>query len=213
MKILLADDHKIFREGLKNLFDKFPDMKVIAEANNGADTVKLAEELLPDLIIMDISMPVLNGIEATRSILEKNPKIKIVILSMHSDRRFVKESLKAGAVGYMLKDSAFEELNFAIRSIMQNQTYLSPQITDFLIKDYLKNMEKEESNVFNILTVREREVLQFLAEGVSTKQIASNLNLSAKTVETHRKQIMDKLNIHSIAELTKYAIREGITIL
>lgn len=210
-KIIIADDHKIMREGLKALIEKQPDMEVAAEAQDGLEVTKLARKLLPQVIIMDIGMPEMNGIDATRQVISENKEIKIIALSMHSDRRFVLEMLKAGASGYLLKDSAFEELVNAVHTVMSGQSYLSPRITDIVVKEYLYNQSKSESTVFNVLTVREREVLQLLAEGKSTKQIASTLNLSVKTVETHRQQIMDKLEIRTVAELTKYAIREGLT--
>ncbi|MEN6617824.1 MAG: response regulator transcription factor [Syntrophorhabdus sp.] len=211
IRIIVADDHKIMREGLKALIDKQPDMEVAAEAQDGLTTTKLARKLLPQVIIMDIGMPEMNGIDATRQIVSENKDVKIIALSMHSDRRFVLEMLKAGASGYLLKDSAFEELVTAVHTVMGNQSYLSPRITDIVVKEYLGNIPKNESSVFNVLTAREREVLQHLAEGKSTKQIASTLNLSVKTVETHRQQIMDKLELRTVAELTKYAIREGLT--
>jgi DNA-binding NarL/FixJ family response regulator len=211
IRIVVADDHKIMREGLKALIDKQPDMEVAAEAQDGLTATKLARKLLPHIIIMDIGMPEMNGIDATRQIVSENKDVKIVALSMHSDRRFVLEMLKAGASGYLLKDSAFEELVNAVHTVMEGQPYLSPRITDIIVKEYLYNLPRNEPNVFTILTVREREVLQHLAEGKSTKQIASTLNLSVKTVETHRQQIMDKLEIRTVAELTKYAIREGLT--
>jgi DNA-binding NarL/FixJ family response regulator len=160
---------------------------------------------------MDIGMPEMNGIDATREIVAETKDVKIIALSMHSDRRFVLEMLKAGASGYLLKDSAFEELVTAVHTVMTGQSYLSPRITDIVVKEYLHNLPRNDSTAFSILTQREREVLQHLAEGKTTKQIASTLNLSVKTVETHRQQIMDKLQIRSVAELTKYAIREGIT--
>ncbi|MHB8110854.1 MAG: response regulator transcription factor [Syntrophorhabdaceae bacterium] len=210
IRIIIADDHKIMREGLKALIEKQPDMEVAAEAQDGLTTTKLARKLLPHVIIMDIGMPEMNGIDATRQIVAENKDVKIIALSMHSDRRFVLEMLKAGASGYLLKDSAFEELVTAVHTIMSGQSYLSPRITDIVVKEYLSNQPKE-SSVFSVLTVREREVLQHLAEGKSTKQIASTLNLSVKTVETHRQQIMDKLELRTVAELTKYAIREGLT--
>jgi DNA-binding NarL/FixJ family response regulator len=210
-KIVIADDHKIMREGLKALIEKQPDMEVAAEAQDGLTATKLARKLLPQVIIMDIGMPEMNGIDATRQIISENKDIKIIALSMHSDRRFVLEMLKAGASGYLLKDSAFEELVNAVHTVMTGQSYLSPRITDIVVKEYLYNLPKSESTVFTVLTVREREVLQLLAEGKSTKQIAATLNLSVKTVETHRQQIMEKLEIRTVAELTKYAIREGLT--
>ncbi|MBP1747681.1 MAG: DNA-binding response regulator [Deltaproteobacteria bacterium] len=199
------------REGLKALIEKQPDMEVAAEAQDGLAVTKLARKLMPHVIIMDIGMPEMNGIDATRQVISENKDIKIIALSMHSDRRFVLEMLKAGASGYLLKDSAFEELVTAVHTVMTGQSYLSPRITDIVVKEYLGSQSKNESTVFTVLTVREREVLQLLAEGKSTKQIASTLNLSVKTVETHRQQIMDKLEIRTVAELTKYAIREGLT--
>ena len=213
IRILLADDHKIVRDGLRALLEKQSGMEVIAEAEDGRTTVQMVQELLTDVVIMDIAMPDMNGIEATRQITTIAPNVKVVALSMHSDKRFVVEMLEAGAAGYMLKDCAFEELANAIRSVAANRTYLSPKIADIIIKDYTRLFPKTEFSVFSILTHREREVLQLLAEGKKTKEISSSLNVSVKTVETYRKQLMDKLDIHSIAELTKYAIREGLTTL
>ena len=210
-KIILADDHKIIREGLRSLLEKQDDMEVIAEADNGLTTVNLVQKLHPDVVIMDIGMPEMNGIDATTKITTEFKGVQVIALSMHSDRRFVMQMLKAGATGYLLKDSAFEELVTAIHTVMRRQHYLSQKITDVIVEECLQNLPKNETNVFTVLTPREREVLQLIAEGKSTKQIASVLNVSVKTIETHRQQIMDKLNIHSVAELTKYAIREGIT--
>ncbi|MCX5817019.1 MAG: response regulator transcription factor [Proteobacteria bacterium] len=210
-RILLADDHKIIREGLRALLEKEPDMEVVGEAQDGLTTIKLAKKLLPNIIIMDIGMPDMNGIDATRQIFSETQGIKVIALSMHSDRRFVLQMLKAGASGYLLKDSAFEELALAIKTVMAGQPYLSPKITDVVIKEYIVSLPKNEESVFTKITVREREVLQLLAEGKATKQIAAFLNVSVKTIETHRQQIMEKLDIHSVAELTKYAIREGLT--
>jgi DNA-binding NarL/FixJ family response regulator len=210
-KILLADDHKIIREGLRALLEKESDMEVVGEAQDGLTTIKLAKKLLPNIVIMDIGMPDMNGIDATRQIFSETQGIKVIALSMHSDRRFVLQMLKAGASGYLLKDSAFEELALAIKTVMAGQPYLSPKITDVVIKEYIVSLPKNEETVFTKITVREREVLQLLAEGKATKQIAAFLNVSVKTIETHRQQIMEKLDIHSIAELTKYAIREGLT--
>lgn len=212
IKILLSDDHKLFRQGLRTLLEKQSDMTVTGEADNGISTIELSEKLLPDVILMDISMPDMNGIEATKRIISNNPAIKIIALSMHSDKRFITEMLKSGASGYLLKDSAFEELSIAIRTVMKNQSYLSSTITDIVIRDYI-NIKNKENSAFTLLSSREREVLQLLSEGKTTKEIALCLQVSNKTIETHRKQIMDKLNIYSMAELTKYAIREGITAL
>ena len=210
-RILLADDHKIIREGLRALLEKEPDMEVVGEAQDGLTTIKLAKKLLPNIVIMDIGMPDMNGIDATRQIFSETQGIKVIALSMHSDRRFVLQMLKAGASGYLLKDSAFEELALAIKTVIAGQPYLSPKITDVVIKEYIISLPKNEESVFTKITVREREVLQLITEGKSTKQIAAFLNVSVKTIETHRQQIMEKLDIHSIAELTKYAIREGLT--
>jgi DNA-binding NarL/FixJ family response regulator len=212
VKILLADDHKIMREGLKALLEKQLDIQVMAEAENGLEAVRLTRKIKPDIVIMDIGMEELNGIEATRQIVAEVPGVKIIALSMHSDKRFVIEMLKAGAFGYLLKDSAPEELTSAIRAVAANQPYLSPKITDVVLKDYLGALSLQtEPTAFTVLTPREREVLQLIAEGNTTKEIASALQVSVKTIETHRQQMMEKLNIRSVAELTKYAIREGLT--
>nr|HID59598.1 response regulator transcription factor [Desulfobacterales bacterium] len=211
IRILLADDHKIMREGLRSLLEKESDLEVVAEAENGRRAVQLTLKFKPHIVIMDISMPDLNGIEATRQIIGELPDVKIICLSMHSDRRFVAGILKAGASGYLLKDCAFEELVYAVRTVVANRTYLSPAIADIVVEDYLRQLSRPDSSVSSVLTPREREVLQLLAEGWSTKQIASHLHVSFKTIETHRRQIMDKLGVHSIAELTKYAVREGLT--
>jgi DNA-binding NarL/FixJ family response regulator len=213
IKVLLADDHEIVREGLRALIEKQPNMEVVAEAENGRTAVELAKKLSPDVIIMDVAMPDLNGIEATRQIVAKAPSIKVIALSMHSDRRFVVEMLRAGASGYLLKDCAFEELFNAIRAVVINRIYLSPKISDIVARDFIRLFPKTEFSVFSVLTPRQHQVLQLLSEGKNTKQIAFHLQVSAKTVETYRLQIMDKLDIHSIAELTKYAIREGLTTL
>ncbi|MBF0548039.1 MAG: response regulator transcription factor [Candidatus Riflebacteria bacterium] len=210
-KILIADDHRIFREGLKTLFEKQTNFKVVGEASDGLLAVELAAKTSPDLVIMDISMPGLNGIEAAKMILQKKPDIHIIALSMHSDRRFVTEALKSGIRGYLLKDSAFEELNIAVRTVLNKKTFLSSTITEIVVKDFLHQTSEKSTSAFIDLTPREREILQQLAEGKTTKEIAKSFSISIKTVETHRKQIMDKLNLHSIAELTKYAIREGLT--
>jgi DNA-binding NarL/FixJ family response regulator len=211
VKILIADDHKIIREGLRALIERKPGMEVIGEVENGRKAVQLVQELLIDIIVMDIAMPDLNGIEATRQIVARAPSIKVIALSMHSDKRFVVEMLKAGASGFLLKDCAFEELIYAINAVRANRTYLSPKIADMMIKDYVHFLPMGELSVFSVLTPRQRQVLQLLSEGKGASYIAHDLQVSVKTVETYRQQIMDKLNIHSIAELTKYAIREGLT--
>jgi len=211
VRILLADDHKIIAEGLRNLLEKNPAFTVVGHASEGLAAVRLAASLSPDLVIMDISMPGLNGFEATRRILDADPRVKVIALSMHKDGHYIAAALKSGAVGYVLKESAFEELAAAIQSVMKGQSYLSASIADTVIKDYIRHLEKQGSGAFSVLNPREREVLQSLSEGLSTKEIAARLKVSVKTVETYRAQIMNKLNIHSVAELTKYAIREGIT--
>ncbi|MBN2179281.1 MAG: response regulator transcription factor [Deltaproteobacteria bacterium] len=211
IKILVADDHKIVRDGLRTLIEKENGMEVIAEAEDGRSAVKQAKKLLPDIVIMDITMPDLNGIDATRAIFEEASGVKVIALSMHSDRRFVSGMLEAGASAYLLKDSAFEELATAIRAVVANQIYLSPKIADIVVRRFVSKSTSTERSAFTELTKREREVLQLLAEGVSTKEIAGRLNLSVKTVETHRANIMDKLDIHAISKLVKYAIREGLT--
>ncbi|MHC4483462.1 MAG: response regulator [Planctomycetota bacterium] len=211
IKILLADDHKITRQGLRSLLEKEADMQVVAEAEEGRTAVRLVRELLPDMVIMDVTMPDLNGMEAARQIVYAFPDVKIIALSMHSDALFVTEMLRSGASGYLLKDCAFEELVRAIRTVTAGKTYLSPSISGVVVNDYLHRVSKGDSSDSQVLSNREREVLQLLAEGKTTKQIALKLHISAKTVETHRRQIMDKLDIHSIAELTKYAIRKGFT--
>lgn len=211
IKILLADDHEIVREGLCSLLEKKPGMEVVAEADNGRTTVQLSRELKPDVVIMDITMPDLNGIEATRQIVADDPAIKVLALSMHSTRKLVAEMLSAGASGYLLKHSAFEELGRALEVVMSNQIYLSPKIASIVVGDYLQVANNHSPATPSILTHREREVLQLLAEGKSTKQISSSLHVSISTVESHRKQVMNKLDLHSVAELTKYAVREGLT--
>ena len=211
IKVLLADDHKIIRDGLRSLIERHPEMEVVGEADNGRTTIQLARELEPDVVIMDISMPDLNGIDATHQIVTDVPGIKVIALSMHSDKRFVVGMFKAGAAGYLLKDSAFDELEQAVRTVLADQTYLSPKIATVVIKNYVPQVSTEDISAFSLLSAREREVLQLLAEGKSTKDIASELFLSVKTIETYRQRIMDKLNIHNLADLIKFAIREGLT--
>jgi two-component system, NarL family, response regulator NreC len=211
IRILVADDHQIVRQGLRMLLAGEADMEVVGEADNGRKALRMAEELLPSVIIMDISMPDLNGIEATRQLLSQTPGIKVIALSMHSDSLFVMNMIKAGASGYLLKDCAMEELVKAIRIVVANKTFLSPGVSDIVIRDFVSGWQTTATSAFNVLSTREREVLQLMAEGKSTNQIADNLCVSVKTVEAHRKQVMNKLGIHSVAELTKYAIRQGIT--
>lgn len=209
-RIIVADDHQLMRQGLKTMLIG-QGLNVIAEAGDGRTTVALARQHCPDVVIMDISMPDLNGIDATRQILAGKSKIKVIALSMHSDRRFVTEVLKAGATGYLLKDCAFEELEQAIRAVLASKVYLSPAVAGGVVDSCLAKMPARDSNRTRKLTPREREVLQLLSEGRSTKEIATQLEVSGKTIETHRRRIMDKLHIYTVAELTKYAIREGLT--
>ena len=211
IKVLIADDHQIMREGLRAMLEKEHDIVVLGEAEDGRMIERLARELAPDVIIMDVAMPDLNGIEATRQIVAELPGVKIIALSMHDDRRFVLNMLKAGAAGYMLKDSAFTDLAKAIRVVMSGKTYLSHEVADIVVKDYVSSSQPAESSAFHLLSPREREVLQLLAEGKTSAKIGEKLHISLKTVETHRQQIMVKLKIRSVAELTKYAIREGLT--
>jgi DNA-binding NarL/FixJ family response regulator len=211
IRVLIADDHKIMLAGLRSLLEKQTDFEVVGEANNGRKAVQMAQEKTPDVVVMDVSMPDLNGIEATMQIIESLPKTRVVALSMHSDKRFVMGMLRAGASGYLLKDCASQELANAIVQVAGGKKYLSPEITGVVIDDFLLGGSAEEVAAASPLSPREREVLQLIAEGWSTRQIASHLYVSIKTIETHRRQIMRKLDLHAIADLTKYAIREGFT--
>jgi two-component system, NarL family, response regulator NreC len=210
-RILLADDHQITRSGLRALLEQQPDMAVVGEADNGRLAVRMAAELKPDVIVMDINMPELNGIEATRQIRTELPHTKIIALSMHSDKRYVAGMLKAGVSGYLLKNCAFDELVTAINSVVRHQSYLSPAIADTVMKDYASILEGLDPSPASQLSSREREVLQLIAEGSSTRDISERIHVSVKTVETHRQQIMRKLSVRSVAELTKIALREGLT--
>lgn len=212
LRVLVADDHKIVRDGITALLAQESDLNavVVATATDGRNTVAQARKVKPDLIIMDVGMPDLNGIEATRQICSNDQNVKILALSMHSDKLFVERMLQAGASGYLLKDCAFEELRRAIQEILSGNIYLSPALIGTVIRDIVHSGPKGD---FVSLTAREREVLQLIAEGKTTKEIADRLGVSTKTAGTHRQRLMDKLNIHSIAELTKYAIRDGITTL
>ena len=214
IRIILADDHRILREGLRSLLAQQPDILVVGEASDGDAAVALARQLRPDLVIMDVVMPGTDGIAATRQIRAECPETKVIALSMHSDRRFVSEMVRAGALGYLVKDSAFEELNQAVRTVMSNRPYLSAVITGTLVEDFVRQtnaLERRPVSPLHMLTAREQEVLRLLADGKRVKEIAHLLNISAKTVESHRQNIMDKLEIHSTIELTRYALREGLT--
>ena len=211
IRILLVDDHKILRDGICSLVKGYDDMEVVGEAADGRTALTLVQELSPDIVIMDISMPDLNGIDATRKITADYPKVKVIALSMHYDKQFISEIFRAGASGYLIKDSAFDELEHAVRIVMENKTYINPHIASLVVESLVSQSSTKDQKAFSLLTEREREVLQLIAEGKSTKQIASDLNVSAKTIESHRRQVMGKLNIRNVAELTKYAIREGLT--
>jgi DNA-binding NarL/FixJ family response regulator len=209
IRLLLADDHLLFRAGLRSMLQNQSELEIVGEAHDGHSAIKLTEEFTPDVLLLDISMPGLNGLETLRKLHELGTTTRTVILSMHSDRHYVTESIKAGARGYLLKDSTLDELVNGIKAVMRGEVYLSSRITGVLVSDYMTLSTVVNSSA-DILTSREREVLQLIAEGNSTKDVASRLNVSVKTIETHRKRIMDKLNLHSVAELTRYAIREKI---
>ena len=210
IRIVLADDHQIVRDGLRALLEKEKDMQVVGEAADGRTAVRLALKLRPHVVLIDVSMPDLNGVEAARQIAADAPEVKVLALSMHADKRYVGAMLQAGAAGYLLKDLAFEEVVHAIKTAGQGQVYLSRGVVGIVVDDYVERLSKEEAEKPD-LTPREREILQLVAEGRSTKEIAVALHISVKTVETHRRQIMERLNIHSVAELTKYAVRQGLT--
>mgnify|MGYP006290321901 CR=1 FL=1 len=210
-RVIIADDHKIMREGLRSLLEEADDIDIVAEAEDGRTAVEAAKEFRPHLVVMDVGMPDLNGIEATRKILDEIPNVKIIALSMHSDRQYVGGMLEAGAAGYLLKDCAFDELQQAVRTVLADQTYLSPDITDVVVKNFVRGMPTKAPSVYAQLTPREREVLQLVAEGLSTREIADRLDVSVKTIETHRRNTMKKLDLGSVAELTKYALKEGLT--
>ena len=210
IRVLLAEDHAIVREGLRSLLEKQPDMEIVCEAEDGRMAVERARELLPDVVIMDITMPNLNGVEATRQIINEFPQIKVIALSEHSNRRLVADMLGAGAAGYVLKECPLDELVQAIRVVTTGESYLSSRITGVVVEDYKKCLASVDDSQLSTLTSREREVLQLVALGKSTKQIASELHVSTKTVEAHRRKIMGKLNAHTIADLVKIAIIENL---
>lgn len=210
-RIVLADDHRIMREGLRACLGREKTMEVVGEAENGRQAVELALRLRPDVVIMDISMPDLNGFEATRQILKGSPRTKVVALSMHMEERHVSEMLRAGAAGYLKKDCGFGELVRAVRAVTQGQVYLCPNATGIVVQEHVAAAPGSSTSAFSRLAPREREVLQLMSEGKNTKAIALTLDLSVKTVETYRKRLMDKLKVYTVAELTRYAIREGIS--
>jgi two-component system response regulator NreC len=211
VRLLVADDHKIFRQGIKKLLEEEPDLQVVGESADGRETVKKATELKPDIILMDIAMANLNGLEATKQIKKVLPETKVIMLTMHKNEEYVLQSFQAGASGYILKEGAVEELVSAIRSIHQDKSFLSPTVSKTLVDAYLRKMETGKTETpFDLLTDREREVLQLIAEGYTNREVAKQLFISVKTVEAHRAHIMQKLNIHDIAKLVKYAIQKGL---
>jgi DNA-binding NarL/FixJ family response regulator len=212
VKIILADDHQLMREGLRTLIEKELGMEVVGEAGDGQAVVQLARETLPDIIIMDVGMPGLDGIDATRQITSEFPSVKVVALSMHSNKLFVMDMFEAGASGYLLKECAFAELATAIDAVRVNEVYLSPKVAGIVLDGHMKRPSAEPNSTV-VLTEKECEVLQLLATGKSTKQIALQFEKSVQTIDAHRRRIMDKLGIDNLAELVKYAIREGLTTL
>jgi len=211
IRILLADDHTVMRNGLRLLLERQPNLEVVGEASDGRETVRMAERVSPDVVVMDIAMPNLNGIEATRQITASRPEAAIVILSMHSDESYVVRALKAGARAYLLKDSAEGDLISAIHAISEGKSFFSPAISRILVEDYMRQLEQRHvEDTYELLTAREREILQLLAEGKTNKEVAAILNLSVYTIETHRTHILQKLNLHNVPELILYAVRKGI---
>lgn len=211
IRILLADDHGVVRRGLRLILERHEGFEVIGEAADGRQVVRLAEELMPNLVIMDIGMPQLNGIDAAAQIIHRNPRVGVIILSVHSDEGYIVRALSAGAKGYLLKDSAEEDLVQAVRIVAQGRPFFSPKITQTLLEDYVRQLrQKGLQDSYDLLTEREKEVLQLLAEGKSNKEVATILDLSVYTVETHRTNLMQKLNLHNTAEIVLYAVRKKI---
>jgi len=211
IRIVLADDHAILRDALSQAFQQENDMEVVGQAPDGRAAVEMAREFLPDIVVMDINMPLLNGIEATREIRREAPGVRVIVLSMHSDKPCIREIFRAGAFAYLHKNCGFDELAGAVRAVAQGKTYVSPSISNIVVEEFAHTDEKFEPTAFSLLTPREREVLQLLAEGGTIKRIALRLHISRKTVEAHRLRIMNKLKIDTAAQLTKYAIQEGLT--
>lgn len=208
-RVLIADDHTLVREGIRSLLEKLPEIKVVAEATDGREALNLVRTCEVDVVLMDISMPRLNGLDATRHVVRIQPHIRVIILSMHRSEEYVWQALDAGAVGYLLKDTDLTELSIAIHAVMRGKAYLSPEIAKHVIKEYVKRDDSNES-LRQTLTLRQREVLQLMAEGTTTRKIAEALDISVKTVETHRAQLMERLDIHDVAGLVRYAIRTGL---
>ena len=211
LRILLADDHTVVRQGLRKVLEERPDWVVVAEAGNGRDAVKQAEELTPDVAIIDVAMPLLNGIEATRQIVKRSPATRILVLTMHSDEAYVNQILKAGATGYLLKDSADVDLIQAVAAVSQGKSFFSPAVARLMLDDYVRQLaDKGITDRYESLSEREREIFQLIAEGKANKEIAHILSISPSTVETHRARIMEKLDLHSAAEIVLYAVRRGV---
>lgn len=211
IRIVLADDHGIVRKGLRFVLEQEPAMEVVGEAGDGREAIRLAEELKPDVVVMDIAMPNLNGIDATAQIVKREPRAGVIILSVHSDESYILRALTAGAKGYLLKDSADNDLVRAVQAVAQGRPFFSPAITQTLLEDYMRYLQQRGlEDTYDLLTEREREVLQLLAEGRSNKEVAGLLNLSLYTVETHRTHLMQKLNLHNTAEIVLYAVRKKI---
>ena len=209
--VLLADDHRILREGIRSLLEKEPDIEVVAEASEGGEAVAKAQQLSPDLVLMDITMPGMNGLEATRQIKALKPGVKVLILTMHEGNQYISEFLRSGASGYVLKDTAAQELVGAIRAVNQGDAFLYPSIARMLLEEYLQKVQSgEERGSYDGLTDREREVLRMVAEGKTNKEIADDLSLSVRTVQAHRANLMGKLHMHDRTELVRYAIRKGL---
>lgn len=211
IRVLLADDHRMIRAGLRLVLEQQPDVIVAGEADDGRQAVALAEELKPDVVVMDVGMPNLNGIEAAQQVKQAQPQIAVVMLSMHSDEGYILRALRAGATGYILKDSAEADLVSAVRAVAEGKSFFSPKVSRILLEDYMRKLRKTGAeDSYDLLSAREREILQLVAEGKSSKEIANLLNLSVHTVETHRGNIMQKLNLKGIPELILYAVRKGI---
>ena len=206
IRVLLADDHTIVRQGLKLILSAQPDLEVIGEAANGREAIDLAQKLHPDIVVMDVAMPEVNGIEATRRMVQNEPRLKVLVLSMHKEAVYVREILRAGARGYILKDAIDTELLNAVRSVARGDGYVSPAVSGALLSDYRKNV----TDPLDLLSNREREVLQLIAEGKTNKEIATRLNLSVYTIDSHRGKIMEKLNLHSTGELVRFAMKHGV---
>ena len=214
LNVFIVEDHTLVRSGIRALLQAAPNLNVIGEASNGRDAVEQIQKLQPDLVLMDVAMSELNGIDAARQVHAALPSARIIMLSMHEDRQYVFESLKAGATGYVLKSAAFQDLIAAIDTVMSNRNYISPGLSDIVMNDYIRRAQGEEqATELGRLSGREREVLQLIAEGKSSAEVGDLLHISVRTVDTHRHNIMTKLEIHSIAGLTKFAIRHGLCVL